>query len=750
MNGLWDKIKNSNVVKVATAYGVVCWILLQVQDAILPTIGAPIWVAQIILFLILIGFPIACLIAWASDLTSNNLKTKDDSQPTNNLPKRTILIGSLFSIAIVGLFAFYVSPYVFDYEPKRNYQDLSTSLDSINNNSSKFDLNLGESSSNEWGLFTEISISNSGQYVAYSINKEISSNIYIRDLWSVNPPMLLTEYSWGTDVHGILDFTDDDEWISYFDSGILKKIRITGGSPETVLKTRLGRTSGYDIQEEFVIFTGPGDLLWTKNFETGEQKIIYNFDKLDNRIYRWPQMLPDNQNIIVSSSSLVAANNDSDILLYNSVTGDHETVIPNAYNARFLPSINHIIFVRDSSLWGVKFNPQNLKASGKEVQLVESIQTNGILGSAAYSVSDNGRLVYLQGSDTAVASNLKIDIVSSKGEIIKSLPIEGRFGQVSLSPNSKMLSYTHYDSSDADIWVYDFDKNTTGRRTFNGRSDRSRWDPDGKNIIYTNNFSISGFSNENQDIDLDTNFRSSIRQVSSDGAGRDQQIYSNINQFRSYLLQSVSPVGDELFFLADVETAGVMGVNNSIWSLSLHDGNDSELKAKKLNLSSSSEEVWWARPSISYDGNWIAYISNESGSNQLYIRPYPEINNGKWQVSAKDALSPIWSASSNDLFFHSGNKIYKVKYEIFDNEDTSFFNLSEPELLFEHTIVENHLTFPAWDYDSINDRFIMISTPDSESSDLYDNSVDMIDKKITLTVVEGWFNDLIKLTLLDP
>ena len=110
--------------------------------------------------------------------------------------------------------------------------------------------------------------------------------------------MLLTEYSWGTDVHGILDFTDDDEWISYFDSGILKKIRITGGSPETVLKTRLGRTSGYDIQEEFVIFTGPGDLLWTKNFETGEQKIIYNFDKLDNRIYRSPQMQPDNKNIL--------------------------------------------------------------------------------------------------------------------------------------------------------------------------------------------------------------------------------------------------------------------------------------------------------------------------------------------------------------------------------------------------------------------------------------------------------------------
>ncbi|SVD70473.1 uncharacterized protein METZ01_LOCUS423327, partial [marine metagenome] len=78
MNGIWDKIKNSNIVKVATAYGVVCWILLQIQDAVLPTIGAPIWAAQIILFIILIGFPIAVLIAWASEInTKPNINDED-------------------------------------------------------------------------------------------------------------------------------------------------------------------------------------------------------------------------------------------------------------------------------------------------------------------------------------------------------------------------------------------------------------------------------------------------------------------------------------------------------------------------------------------------------------------------------------------------------------------------------------------------------------------------------------------------
>ena len=69
-------------------------------------------------------------------------------------------------------------------------------------------------------------------------------------------------------------------------------------------------------------------------------------------------------------------------------------------------------------------------------------------------------------------------------------------------------------------------------------------------------------------------------------------------------------------------------------------------------------------------------------------------------------------------------------------------NLSQPEFLFEHTIVENHLTFPAWEYDSKNNRFIIISTPGSEVTEDADNVIDMLNKKITLMVVENWVSEL--------
>ena len=743
MNGIWDKIKNSNIVKVATAYGVVCWILLQVQDAVLPTIGAPIWAAQIILFIILIGFPIAVLIAWASEInTKPNINDEDKFTITKNKNNNIYIIGILCTV-VIALFAFYASPFIFDYEPKRNYTTKPVENEYIYDTSTvstKFDLNLRKSSPNEWGLLTEIAISNNGYYVAFTVNNDSSSDIYIRDLRLIDSPNYLISYNWGTDVHGIIDFTDDDEWVSFFDSGILKKVRITGGSAQTVLETNLGRTSGYDINDANLIYTGPGDLLWTKDFESGEKKMIYDFDKMPGRVYRWPQFLPDNINIIVSSSSLVAANDDSDILLYNSETGENKIIIANGYNARYAQQTEHIIFVRDSSLWGAKFDLDKLEILGPEQQLIKNIQTNGILGSATYSISDNGRLIYLMGGDVAVASaNLVMNVLSNNGTILESLPMEGRFGQISLSPDGSSLSYTNYEGSNADIWVYEFDKKVSGRRTFNGRSDRSRWYPDGKNLIYINNFTM-GLSQAAPDKTSDKNIKSSIRMASSDGAGNDHEIFTNDDKFRSYLLQSISPNGDELFFSTSVSRSS--GVNNKLYKLSLTDKLYSDSRTEELILAPNAQQTWWSRVSISYDGKWVAYVSNESGKNQVYIRPYPNINTGKWQISAEEAYSPIWSQTRNELFYHTGRKFYKVKYDVLENENSSYFNLNEPELIFEHTIVSNHLTFPAWDYNQNNDQFIVISAPESELSDIYGNNVERYNKSITLTVVENWFNEL--------
>jgi Tol biopolymer transport system component len=731
MNDFWKKFKHRNVAKVATVYAALSWFLLQAQEAILPTIGAPTWVAQSILFLMLVGFPIACVIAWASDVNSkdDNFEEPEDKSakviPNSPITQKSFLLTGLPVIALIGLFAFYISPYIFDFESENQNQKASSKLQGFQQDmsqSARFELNLGNTGTSEWGLTTEIVISPNGRYVAYTRNNDGDGQIFIRDLWRGGASKQIAEYRWGTDVHGVLDFSEDGEWVTYFDSGILQQVRVSGGASKNLLDARLGRTSGYHLKDSSLMFTGAQDFLWKLDRKSGEQSIIYAFDQQDvSRVYRWPEFLPDEKTILVSSSSAVA-DSDSILLLYNQETGISKEIVSNAFNGRFVEQTGHIVFVRGSSLWAVPFDLEQLNVSGNEVKLIDNIQTNGILGSAAYSFSKNGRLVYLPGTDVAVASaNLDINVVSRSGEVLEAIDITGRVGQLAISPDSSQLSYTAYESSESDIWVWDFQRKVAGRRTFGGTSNRARWSPDLSTLLFNN-------LSEAQKL-------TGVWAVPSDGSGEAFEVFSDPSRFSSFRIQSLSAADNRLFFFGGAAQIG----QGALWSLDLSNINDSEINISQLEVSPNTEEVWWARIATSPNGRWISYVSNESGSNQIYIRPYPDIDRGKWQISALDAASPIWSANSNEIFFRSGNRFFKVNYEELSSESRTFMDLQEPEFLFEHTIVENHLTFPAYVYNPIDDNFIILSTSDSDGLEFSDSAYK---DQTTLTVVENWFSEL--------
>ena len=735
MNSFWDRIKHKNVVKVATAYGIVCWILLQIQDAVLPTIGAPLWVAQIILFIILIGFPIACLIAWASESSDNNIGEYTDTEAIisskKDMPisKTSLIFISLVSLSVIGLFAFYVSPYIFDYTPKKFTIDRDVTNLINQKKSPRYDLNIDSSLPNEWGLSSEIAISPNGQYVAFTKNSDGSSEIYLRDLYAPTSSVSkLVSYTWGTDVHGIIFFSKDGEWVTYFDSGILKKVKITGGPPQVILKDSLGRTSGYDLYEDILIYTGMNDHLYEYDVIKKTSKIITGFNEMERRIYRWPQLLPDNENIIVSSASLVSASDDSNLIIYNKVTGKHEILIPNAFNARHVSQTGHILFTRASSLYAVPFDLENLAISGIEVEVIKNIETNGILGSSAYSVSNDGRMVYLIGSDVAVSeANLSINIVNRNGEVKDEIPVSGRVGQLSLSNDNKKLAYTAYEGSQNDIWVWDFDKNISGRRTFDGISGKPIWYKNDDYLIHTNR-------SESMNI-------SGISAIRSNGTGEPVTLLNMRVLING--IQSVSNDYNKLFFYTGLNNEELFK-QSAIYSLDINlDSSTSKTPIlTEYDITPNIDDVWWSRFSLSPDNKWLIYVSNESGSNQIYIRPYPEINQGKWQISASNASSPIWSKNSDEIFFRSGNKFYSADYSILLGGDSSYINIDVPELMFEANITENHLTFPAWEYNSSSDTFIIITDKDDQENNTGIYTDVGYKSEISLTVIEHWFQEL--------
>ena len=123
------------------------------------------------------------------------------------------------------------------------------------------------------------------------------------------------------------------------------------------------------------------------------------------------------------------------------------------------------------------------------------------------------------------------------------------------------------------------------------------------------------------------------------------------------------------------------------------------------NLNLSPQGTIAREPRISPDGSFIAYSSNETGRDEVYIRSFPNLENGKWQVTRNGGNHPLWNPVTNELFFWNGNDDikYSVKYQIF-NEGLTF---SEPESMFGSGS-QNDAQGP-WDYSSIRDKFLMIA-----------------------------------------
>ena len=88
------------------------------------------------------------------------------------------------------------------------------------------------------------------------------------------------------------------------------------------------------------------------------------------------------------------------------------------------------------------------------------------------------------------------------------------------------------------------------------------------------------------------------------------------------------------------------------------------------------------QPKISPDGRWMAYLSDESGKNEIYVRPFPEVNKGRWQISTSGGNSPLWSRDGRELFYRSADSVMAVAVQ---TEPT--FKPGKPEVLFRGTYV---------------------------------------------------------------
>ncbi|HSH74823.1 MAG TPA: hypothetical protein VLA09_03980, partial [Longimicrobiales bacterium] len=339
--------------------------------------------------------------------------------------------------------------------------------------------------------------------------------------------------------------------------------------------------------------------------------------------HRWPALLPGGR--AAAFTEFGGGLDDAFIAVADLETGAITRLSLRGLRPQWAPSGHLVYGTADGSIVAVPFDPAKREVTGAPVSLLEGVMVRvSIL--AEFAVSQAGHLIYLSGE----APDLSLALVDSVG--IEEILVEDLREPEGprASPDGRRIALAQIDAGHTDIWVYDRRERTMTRMTFEGNNRYPVWSPDGTRIAFSHS--------------PDRSPRRAIWWVAADGSGTPQELFDG--------------EGDE-------------------WEVAwLPNGRD--LVVRSISGTSTSRDLWWipaegeAVPfvatefnersaAVSPDGRWVAYGSNESGRDEVYVRPLPGPG-GKRQVSAEGGSEPLWSRDGRMLFYRGPDRrFYSVE-----------------------------------------------------------------------------------------
>ena len=480
-------------------------------------------------------------------------------------------------------------------------------------------------------------------------------------------------------------FSPDGEWIAFFAGGKLKKISIQGGAPVTLCDVH-GALSGASWGDDGTIvaaFNEGSTGLVRVPSGGGVPTTLTQLSKENAEIrHAWPQVLPGSHEVLFttyhSDPDLEGDITDGDVGVVVQKTGERKPVHHGGFLSRYLPS-GHLVYLRQNTLWAVPFDLSRLAVTGIPQPVLEEI--NGV----DFDVSSTGTLAYVS-SRMELSDPYAIWWMDGAGRTTPLHATPGLYENLRFSPDGKRLAFEIATSgSRSDIWVKDLERDTTSRLTRPpGRNNTPLWAPDGESIVFDSNSQPA----------------SGLYWVRADGAGEAQRLTDGKGVFQ--IAGSVSPDGKTLAFNQEDADSG----RYRIWTAPIEgDSHHPRLgKAEPFSRNTASEEF----PAFSPDGHWLAYSSNESGTEELYVRPFPGPG-GKSQISTGGGLNPIWSRTEHKLFFLTPD--WRIMVADYSN-DGSLFVSAKPQVWSQKRLAFLGGCYP---YDLAPDgkRFAVVLNPDA-------------------------------------
>jgi serine/threonine-protein kinase len=465
-----------------------------------------------------------------------------------------------------------------------------------------------------------VAISPDGATVCYSAGGA-EGFLYVRRLdESASRPLVFPKSELAHDPA----FSPDGRWILFEIRGQLFKIPVEGGQPID-LHVDYGLTKGECWTERGIILSAQvhgGLSLMDPN--GGPLTTLSTPDRARGEVaHRWPDALPDGRHVLFTvKKSEIASFDEADIALLDLETSTWKTLVKNGMFARYSPS-GHIVYARAGALLAVSFDAETCEVTGTPIVVLPGVMTEPGSGAAQFAIArDAGTLVYVPGESNEPRTELSwLELDGTTKPV--GAPARN-YSWCEMAPDGTRMALGVFGATDH-VLVYDFARGTSARVSSSGNASEPFWSLDGKRVAFR--------TDRDGTLGLDV--------VNADGSGEPERIANG-----------VFGVGTS-FAKIQGKDAICFAKDGDVWLQMLGD----DAPARPLFTTPFHEKF----PRISPDQRWIAYLSDESGEVECYVRRFPS-GEGKVQVSAGSGGSfPWWLPGSDALVYTAHSEILVVR-----------------------------------------------------------------------------------------
>ena len=532
-----------------------------------------------------------------------------------------------------------------------------------------------------------LAVSPNGQQYVFVGPGDRGRQLWLRSMDRLDPVPL-----GGTDGAMSPRFSPDGRWIAFTADQRLRKVPVTGGSPITLADSANGTLPGAAwLDDGTLLFTHSGWGLHRMLAAGGDAEPVVVLDSAGSGGFFFPEGLPGSKRALVTMCTANCAT--MDIGVVDLADGATRVLLEDAARAWYLPT-GHLAYVdREGSVFAAPFDVGGAAITGPAVPVAEGVGMQ-VRIVPEMEISKSGSLLYRAGG----GGEMQLAWVDRRGQMADvDAEWVGFFGSPELSPSGDRAAVALTVGGAQDIWVKILDKGPASRLSFEGEvNERPVWSPDGRRVGYISNRSGSVGPK-----------RAIARRA--DGGGQDEVLLEH-------------PAGVEQ----------ILWSHDGRWLIARVGGTDGtrDIVGQRIGVDTVPQPLV-ATPADEYaaalspDDRLLAYVSTESGQPEVFVVPFPNTEDARWQVSVRGGSSPVWAPDGSRLYYMDGTDFVSVSIT-----GRGTIAVGRPEVLFPTPSFFVDAYHPAFSMEPTGERFLVANTSGTTS------------RNLNLILVQNWFEEI--------